>query len=98
MMHDINTHLAQHDQVNDSLSLWQLIELGDRVRLEASLLSEDGDLQLRSDRYYEVIGKSSAEDSHHCLYIQSDITNEVIEVFPGFVADYQRAETPPYHA
>ncbi|WP_432695177.1 hypothetical protein ACQUQP_11525 [Marinobacterium sp. YM272] len=97
-MHDLNVSLAQHEQVNDSLSLWQLIELGDRVRLEASLLSVDGDLQLRSDRYYEVIGKSSLEDSHHCLYIQSDITGEVVKVFPGFIADYQRAETPPHHA
>ena len=97
-MHDIEAPIDQHEQVNDSLSLWQLIELGDRVRLEASLLSVEGDLQLRSDRYYEVIGKSAVDDSHHSLYIQSDITGEVVEVFPGFVADYQRAETPAHHA
>lgn len=92
------THFAQHDQVNDSLSLWHLIEIGDRVRIEASLLSVEGDLQLRSDRYYEVIGKSAPDARHHSLYVQSDITGEVIELFPGFVADYLRAEEPAHHA
>ncbi|TCK09119.1 hypothetical protein [Marinobacterium mangrovicola] len=91
-------HLAQHDQVNDSLSLWHLIEIGDRVRIEASLMSVEGDLQLRADRYYEVIGKSAVDAPHHSLYVQSDITGEVIELFPGFVADYQRAQEPAHHA
>ncbi len=92
------TRLAQHDQVNDSFSLWHLIEIGDRVRLEASLLSMEGDLQLRSDRYYEVIGKSALDTPHHSLYVQSDVTGEVIELFPGFVADYLKAEEPAHRA
>ena len=87
----------QEQQVNDSLSLWQLIQLGDSVRLEADLVVE-GKTLLSVRRYYEVIGKSSPEDAFHCLYVQSDLTGEVVELFPGFIADYRSPDEPPHQA
>jgi len=84
----------QDEQLNDALSLWQLIEIGDYVQLEARLVIEDR-VQLESDRYYEVVGKSSA---HHSFYVQSDLTGEVVEVFPGFITDYQGGRTPLHQA
>lgn len=88
----------QEQQVNDSLSLWQALRLGDLIRVEANLLSDEGNTQLCSNRYYEVIGKSDGSNGHYCFYVQSDLTDEVVEVFPGFVLDYQRSSTPPHHA
>lgn len=84
----------QDEQLNDALTLWQLIDIGDRIQLEARLVIE-GRTQLEADRYYEVAGKS---DAHHSFYVQSDLTGEVVEVFPGFVADYRSSRTPPHHA
>lgn len=84
----------QDEQLNDALTLWQLIGIGDRIQLEARLIIADR-TQLEADRYYEVVGKS---DDHHSFYVESDLTGEVVEVFPGFVADYQSACTPPHHA
>ncbi|KEA61865.1 hypothetical protein ADIMK_4012 [Marinobacterium lacunae] len=89
---------SQDQQINDSLALWQLIQVGDLIQVEANLLSDEGRPQLRSNRYYEVVAKSDGSNGHYGFYVQSDLTNEVIEVFAGFVMDYQRAATPPHHA
>lgn len=89
---------SQDQQLNDSLALWQLIQIGDLVQVEANLLSDEGSPQLRSNRYYEVIGKSDGSNGHYSLYVQSDLTDEVVEVFTGFLLDYQKASTPPHHA
>lgn len=86
--------VPQEEQLNDALTLWQLIEIGDRVQLEARLLIADR-IQLEADRYYEVVGKSRA---HHSFYVQSDLTGEVVEVFPGFITDYQGGRSPLHQA
>jgi len=88
----------QDQQINDSLALWQSIQIGDLIQVEANLLSDEGSPQLRSNRYYEVIGKSDGANGHYCFFVQSDLTDEVVEVFPGFVQDYRQASSPPHHA
>lgn len=70
---------TQEEQLNDALSLWRLIHIGDQIQLEAPLVIHNR-AQLDADLYYEVIGKS---DDHHSFYVQSNLTGEVVEVFPG---------------
>ncbi len=79
--------------LSDSRVLWNLIQVGDLVALEADLII-DHRLQLRRDHYYLVISKADAAAIRPVLYVESDLTGELVEVYPGFISDYKSSLTP----
>lgn len=94
---NVSREFNSNQQLIDSKSLLSLISVGDLIRLEAELV-EDETLLLYGDRYYEVVAKSEPSSQNPILYVQSDITGEVVAVYPGFVSDYQKSDEPAHHA
>ena len=73
--------------------IWHEINVGDLIRLEADL-EVDGVLQLRSDSQYEVLAKLSPAPSHQVFVVQSDITAELVQVYPFLISSYDNRTSP----
>jgi len=74
--------------------LWNEIEIGDSVMLDADLY-ESNTFKLHKHQPYEVLAKVQCiapEPSR--LIVASDITGEFINLHPALLCSYQSAEPP----
>jgi len=90
------SHRTSEQNLNDSHVMWNLIQVGDLVSLEADLIVNQT-LQLQRDHYYLVISKAEAGAVRPVFYVESDLTGELVEVYPGFISDYKPAMAPTSH-
>ncbi|MAY43516.1 MULTISPECIES: hypothetical protein [unclassified Neptuniibacter] len=74
--------------------LWNEIDIGDSVMLDADLY-ESNRCKLHKYQAYEVVAKvhcMAPEPSR--LVVESDVTGEFIKLHPALLCSYQSAENP----
>lgn len=78
------------EDVNSSTELWASINAGDEIELEADLI-EEGVAKLHSGRFYRVLTKIDSQgESHFAAFIvQSEVTDELVQVSPAFICNYR---------
>lgn len=77
--------------------LWREIDIGDLIMLEGDLHRNDR-LQLLAKHPYQVLAKMNGASGSQRFIVQSDKTDEVIEVYPAQLCSYQEAQVPVFHA
>ena len=77
--------------------LWHEIDIGDLIMLEGDLHRDDR-LQLVARHPYQVLAKMHGVSGAQRFIVQSDFTDEVIEVYPAQLCSYQEAVSPVFHA
>jgi len=80
-------------QEEDSNSLieteffWYSLLEGDRIVLEADYFVND-QLVLHKDHAYDVLAKTEQQIGHFAFVVQSDVTQQLVNVHPFLVSDY----------
>jgi len=77
--------------------LWREIDIGDLIMLEGDLHLRNR-LQLQARHPYQVLCKMRGASGAQRFVVQSDQTQEVIEVYPAQLCSYQEAQGPVFHA
>lgn len=77
----------------ESHFIWHEIRVGDLISLEANL-ENDGLLQLRHGRQYEVLSKLDLAPGNQVFVVQSDITGDLVYVHPFLVSSYDNSPDP----
>ncbi|HSG03552.1 MAG TPA: hypothetical protein VLA39_07440 [Marinobacterium sp.] len=75
---------------NSNTELWTCINAGDEIELEADLIV-GGVTKLHGGRFYRVLAKTDSQGESHftAFVVQSEITDELLQVAPAFVCNYR---------
>ncbi|SIS74212.1 hypothetical protein [Neptunomonas antarctica] len=71
----------------ESEFFWHALIEGDKIVLEADYF-EEGALALRQGKAYEVLAKTQPFLSNMSFVVQSDITDQLVNVHPFLVDNY----------
>jgi len=77
--------------------LWREIDIGDLIMLEGDLHRDD-QLQLLAKHPYQVLAKMNGVSGAQHFIVQSDKTDQVVQVYPAQLCSYQEAQGPVFHA
>lgn len=86
----LKTDETIYDDINllvDSVFFWNSLNPGDKIILDADLFL-DGEHQLHKDEAYEILAKMDRGASDMAFVVQSDITDDLVDVHPFLVSDY----------
>lgn len=78
------------EDVNSTTELWSSLNPGDEIELEADLI-EEGVTKLHGGRFYRVLTKIDSQGESHfaAFVVQSEVTDELIQVSPAFICNYR---------
>lgn len=93
---DIPTDFVS-DMMLESLHLWNDISVGALVQLEADLIDHNIRVLTRG-HLYEVLAKTDLSPFHPMFVVQSELTDELIQVHPGLICNYLDNPHAIYHA
>ena len=79
---------SESNPLVDAEFFWYSINEGDFIVLETDFF-KDHELVLRRGREYEVLSKVQKDVSDICFVVQSDYTEELINVHPYVIGDYR---------
>jgi|GEM_PF-801101 len=85
------------DMILESLHLWNEIDVGTLVQLEADLIDHNTRVLTRG-HLYEVLAKTDLSPCHPMFIVQSELTDELIELHPGLICNYVENPAQIYHA
>jgi hypothetical protein len=85
------------DMMLESLQLWNEIDVGSLVQLEADLIDHNT-LVLTRGHLYEVLAKTDLSPFHPMFVVQSELTEELIQLHPGLICNYLQNPHEIYHA
>ncbi len=85
------------DMMLESLQLWNEIDVGSLVQLEADLIDHNT-LVLTRGHLYEVLAKTDLSPCHPMFVVQSELTEELIQLHPGLICNYLQNPHEIYHA
>jgi len=85
------------DMMLESLQLWHEIDVGALVQLEADLIDHNHRVLTRG-HLYEVLAKTDASPCQPMFVVQSELTDELVELHPGFICNYLENPHGIYHA
>lgn len=85
------------DTLLEAQHLWVSIPVGSLVQLDADLYEGETQLLTRG-RLYEVLAKTDALPGQQMFVVESELTHQLVELYPGLICNYLDDQAPVHYA